>query len=78
MAQVTIYLDEETASEMRSAAKEAGLSMSAWLARLVREKTRSTWPEAVRALAGAWTDDDLPDAETLRADQPPDSPRESL
>ena len=65
MAQVTIYLDDETAELMRKSAKSAGLSMSAWLAQLVREKTASTWPADVRELAGAWADDEIPMAEQL-------------
>lgn len=77
MAQVTIYLDDETASRMRRFANAAGLSMSAWLAELVREKTRSTWPDDVRALAGSWSDADVPSAEELRGDAPDDVPREA-
>lgn len=77
MAQVTIYMDDETASRMRASAKAAGVSMSAWLCRLVRERTRASWPEEVAALAGAWSDD-LPSAEELRASAGVDLPRESL
>ena len=39
MAQVTLYLDEETQTRVRKAAKAAGLTQSRWLARLVRRKT---------------------------------------
>jgi len=78
MAQVTIYLDDETAAAMRRSAKSAGLSMSAWLARLVREKTQTTWPPHVRSLAGAWAGDDFPTAEELRTGVPTDTPRESF
>lgn len=74
MAQVTIYMDEETVSRMRSAAKEAELSVSAWLAQLVRERTRSEWPIEVSSLFGAWPD--LPTAEEIRASDGPDSVRE--
>ncbi len=56
MAQVTLYLDEETAERLKKAAKQAGLSRSRWLAMLVREKTATEWPQAVRGLAGAWAD----------------------
>lgn len=74
MAQVTIYMDDDTVARMRTAAEQAGLSMSAWLARLVRERTRVEWPAEVAALAGAWAD--VPDAEDLRAGSPADVPRE--
>ena len=51
--------------------------MSAWLSRLVRERTSTSWPEDVVALAGAWSDD-FPSAEELRAADGVDVPRESL
>ncbi len=64
VAQVTIYLDDDTMVRLREAARAAGVSMSAWLAGLVREKTTDAWPPSVAALAGAWPD--LPDPESLR------------
>lgn len=76
MAQVTIYMDDDTVARMRAAAEQAGLSMSAWLARLVRERTRTEWPAEVAALAGAWAD--VPDAEELRTGSASDFPREEL
>jgi hypothetical protein len=76
MAQVTIYMDDDTMARMRAAAQAAGLSMSAWLAQLVQERTRTEWPREVAALAGAWRD--LPSAEELRAGQPVDVVRETL
>ncbi len=76
MAQVTLYMDDDTLDRMRAAARTAGVSMSAWLAELVRERTRTEWPREVAALAGAWRD--LPSAEDLRAGTPPDAPRDSL
>ena len=54
MAQVTLYLDEETARRARRAAKAAGLSQSRWLAELGRQRTAREWPAAVRELAGTW------------------------
>jgi hypothetical protein len=50
--------------------------MSAWLAQLVKERTRTEWPREVAALAGAWRD--LPGAEELREGQPDDVMRETL
>jgi len=76
MAQVTIYMDDETVDRMREAAKQDGLSMSSWLAGLVRERTRRTWPADVAALVGAW--DDMPLVEELRAGQGADIPRETF
>lgn len=76
MGQVTLYMDEDTLGRMRAAAKAAGLSMSAWLAQLVRERTRTEWPREVVALVGAWRD--APSAEELRGEPSADVPRETL
>ena len=76
MAKFTLYMDDDTMARMRVAAEAAGLSMSAWLAQLVRERTRTEWPREVAALAGAWRD--LPNAEALREEQPADVARETL
>ena len=74
MGQVTIYLDDETETRMKEAAKASGVAVSRWVSELVREKTATEWPEAVRQLAGAWPD--FPDAETLRRTQGQDVARE--
>jgi hypothetical protein len=74
MAQVTLYLDEETSQRMKEAAKQAGLSRSQWLARLVREKTATEWPQSVKEMAGAWTD--IESAAGLRQGTGRDSRRE--
>ncbi len=76
MGQVTLYMDDDTLGRMRAAAEAAGVSMSAWLAQLVRERTRTDWPRDVAALAGAWRSGSS--AEDLRANQPPDIARETL
>ncbi|MCB9698686.1 MAG: CopG family transcriptional regulator [Alphaproteobacteria bacterium] len=76
MAQVTLYMDDDTMARMRAAAEAAGISMSAWVARLVRERTRTEWPPEVAALAGAWRD--LPTAEEIREAQQADITREVL
>jgi len=76
MAQVTIYLDEETERRMKTAAEEAGVSRSRWVAEAIREKTATEWPESVRRLAGAWAD--FPEVEELRSDLGEDARREPL
>jgi hypothetical protein len=76
MAQVTLYLDEETKKRMRKAAKAAGVSQSRWLAELVRLETANEWPAEVRELAGAWPD--FPEAEELRRSSGRDVRRERL
>ena len=64
MAQVTIYLDDETEEKARAAARSKGVSLSKWVAERVRQGALSDWPDYVRELAGAWSD--LPSAEQLR------------
>ena len=76
MGQVTIYLDDESERRLKSAAESAGMPVSRWVANMVREKTRTAWPESVRQLAGAWQD--IPEAEQLRGTQAQDVERESL
>lgn len=76
MAQVTLYLDEETKRRMRKAARAAGVSQSRWLADLVRRDTAAEWPAEVRELAGAWPD--FPEAEEIREAEPSDARREKL
>jgi hypothetical protein len=76
MAQVTLYLDDETAEKMRAAAKAEGTSQSRWVARLIRTRVADEWPAEVIELAGAWPD--LPTAEEIRAGQREDVPREPL
>ncbi|OFZ95140.1 MAG: CopG family transcriptional regulator [Betaproteobacteria bacterium RIFCSPLOWO2_02_67_12] len=64
MGQVTIYLDEDTERKARDAARAEGVALSKWVARQLRRRPRGEWPEAVRALAGAWAD--APSLETIR------------
>jgi hypothetical protein len=78
MRQVTLYLDPETESKMKAAAKSAGTSQSRWVADLIREKTATQWPESLAKLAGSWSDDDFPSLEEIRAGIGEDVPREPL
>ena len=64
MGQVTIYLDSETEAKARAAARAEGMPLSKWVAGRIRRRARGEWPEAVRALAGAWPD--LPSAGRIR------------
>ncbi len=76
MAQLTLYLDQETVAKMRQAAEGEGLSQSQWVARLIRARLENEWPLAVRELAGSWPE--LPEADELRCGLGEDVPRESL
>lgn len=76
MSQLTLYLDAETEAKMRQSAREAGLSLSRWVAGLIREKTSDEWPVSVTKLAGAWPD--FPTREEIHALAGEDLPREGL
>ena len=76
MAQVTLYLDNETAAKMRSAAQAAGMSQSRWVSDLIRQKTTGEWPDSIKELAGAWKD--FPDQKALRETAGADLERELL
>jgi hypothetical protein len=76
MAQLTLDMDDDTLTRMRGAAEAAGLSLSAWLVLVVRERTMPDWPRDVLELAGSWKE--LETAEELRAGYGADVPRESF
>ena len=76
MAQVTLYLDDETAARMKEAARAARLSQSRWLAEVVRQKTAREWPAAVKRLVGAGKD--LQTVEKLASRRGRDVKREKL
>lgn len=83
MSQVTIYLDEDAISRAKSSAAAAKLSLSAWIAKLVKEQTPQVdangYPlgffDDIAANAQHWQD--FPQAEVLRANATPDLPREA-
>jgi hypothetical protein len=76
MGQVTLYLDEETETRLRKAAKQEGLSVSKWVGKLIRRKTSREWPQEIADFAGTWSD--FPTVDELRRDTAEDSPREPL
>ena len=73
---MTLYLDSETEAKMKSAAKEAGTSVSKWVVDLIRARTAARRPASVARLAGAWAD--IPEVEELRSGLTEDVPREPL
>jgi len=77
MGQVTIYLDNEIESKMKSAAKSNHVSVSKWVAGVIKEKILTEWPQDVVNLAGSWKDD-FPTLEEIRSTEVPDSTREEL
>ena len=76
MPQITIYLDAETETLVRAAARSSGLSQSKWIAEALRARVHEAWPASVAALAGAWPD--FPTAAQLRKRRASDAAREPL
>lgn len=75
MAQVTIYLDDETVAKLKAAANAAELSYSRWVAMVIREKTQNEWPESIVKLAGSWKHDaDEAEVSTAMGDDLPREP----
>jgi predicted transcriptional regulator len=78
MGQVTIYLDNETESKLKRAAKSSHLSVSKWIASIIKEKITTEWPQDVINLAGAWKDKDFPSIDEIRSNPGQDMEREEL
>ncbi len=64
MGQVTIYLNDAAERQVKAAARKCGVSVSRWVADLVKSRTRTDWPPEARELAGAWAD--FPELRELR------------
>ena len=77
MGQVTIYLDNETEIKLKKAAKSSHLSVSKWVAKIIKEKMTTEWPQDVVKLAGSWKND-FPTIEEIRSSVGHDSPRKEL
>jgi hypothetical protein len=76
MGQVTIYLDDNTEKKMLGIVEKIGISKSKWIAKLIQEKTATTWPEDVVRMAGAWKD--MPTADEIRKEMGSDTNREPI
>ncbi|MBN2647124.1 MAG: hypothetical protein JXR44_05010 [Thiotrichales bacterium] len=76
MKQLLLEIDETTEAKINAAAKTAGLSAQQWLRQIIEEKTTTSWPNSIKALAGAWQD--MPLAEDLRAAEGRDIAREDF
>ena len=75
MGQVTIYLDNEIENKMKKAAKTSAISVSKWVADIIKEKVLTEWPQDVINLPGSWKED-FPSLEEIRSTNGVDSNRE--
>lgn len=76
MAQITIYLDDDSLAQVKAAANARKISQSQWIADAIRLRMNREWPDSVRALAGAWPD--FPNPEEIRESSGADVTRERL
>lgn len=68
MAQITLYLPDKIARQLKKAATKSGQSVSAFVADLAtRELAPGAWPASFEHLYGAWEGDFL-----VAPDPPPD------
>ena len=77
MGQVTIYLDNEIENQMKTAAKSNHLSVSKWVAKIIKDKVSTQWPQDIVNLAGSWKND-FPTLEEIRSTLAVDSNREEM
>ena len=77
MGQVTIYLDSEMEKKLKTAAKASKLSVSKWVAAIIKEKISTEWSQNVVELAGSWKED-FPTLEEIRSTQGLDTKREDF
>lgn len=77
MGQITIYLDKGLETKMKTAAKASDLSVSKWIADIIKEKISTEWPQDIVNLAGSWKDN-FPSLQEIRSGQAVDSDRETL
>jgi hypothetical protein len=76
MKQLLLDIDDITEAKINICAKTAGLSIQQWLQHIIDEKTVTTWPNSIQALAGTWQDASL--VEALRAAEGQDILREDF
>ena len=77
MGQVTIYLDKEIENQMKIAAKTNHLSVSKWVAKIIKDEISTEWPQDIVNMAGSWGND-FPSLEEIRSTQAVDNHREEF
>lgn len=74
MPQLNLYVNEDLAERVRRAAEQADMSVSRYLAELIRREVETDWPAGFfESVAGGWQGEPL-----VRAPQGVYEPREAL
>jgi predicted transcriptional regulator len=79
MAQLALYLDDETVRSLDAHARKDGVSRSAWVREAIHTRLRNRLPESFFEVLGTWEDDRSP--EEILADVrqgPVDPEREAM
>ncbi len=76
MAQMSIYLNEETLHKIKEAAEKEGVSVSEWVRNRLMESLEDRWPRNYFDLFGSVEEDELTRPRPLPFDR--DSDRSSL
>ena len=78
MTQITIDLDDETATLLRQYAGRSRGAAGKWVAEAVRRRAASEWRPDILKMFGTWNAEDVPDAGDLRQSRGLDGRREKL
>ncbi len=78
MTQITIDLDDETATLLRQYAGRSRGAAGKWVAEAVRRRAASEWRPDILKMFGTWSAEDVPDAGDLRQSRGLDGRREKL
>ena len=68
MAQLTVYIDEQTRKQIEIAARNANASVSQWVKARLTEALQRTWPENFFELFGSLSGSDLERPPELRVE----------
>lgn len=70
MPQISLYIDESTLKKVEASAKKEHLSLSKWVAQLIRTRVSNEYPADFGDLFGSITDDSytIPDDVSFAAD----------
>ncbi|MCD6122500.1 MAG: hypothetical protein J7K04_11740 [Spirochaetales bacterium] len=76
MAQLSLYIDENTLKKIEIAAKIENISISKFVTKKINDALRSSWPDKYDSLFGSITDETFGSIESLNNKN--DIPREKL
>jgi len=71
MPQLYFSVDSETASRLTNEAENQNISLSRYLARVMKREVRESWPDAyLTQVVGSCSDDPLTEPDDLELDDP--------